>query len=181
MLFADRHQTLCPQLGEQSNPGLGWVWGLSLSPPSLSWYLHYLGNAGCHLPIPPSKMVAIAPRHTLQGSPGPAGTAALLSVLSQLAVPTPASRGILYIFRIGNGERGKKERKKESLLEGKKKTSHILQVWVFLIPTPVCWKVFSRSQTSNFCIQINCILQTLAISNPLLSSWFSLWKSHINL
>lgn len=66
--------------------------------------------------------------------------------------------------------RERKKRKKESLLEGKKKTSHILQVWVFLIPTPTCWKVFSRSQTSNFCIQINCILQTLAISNPLLSS-----------
>lgn len=65
-------------------------------------------------------MVAIAPRHTLQGSPGPAGTAALLSVLSQLAVPTPASRGILYIFRIGNGERGKKERKK-AYWRGKKK------------------------------------------------------------
>lgn len=88
-------------------------------------------------------MVAIAPRHTLQGSPGPAGTAALLSVLSQLAVPTPASRGILYIFRIGNGERGKKERKK-AYWRGKKKTSHILQVWVFLIPTPVCWKVFFK-------------------------------------
>ena len=67
-------------------------------------------------------------------------------------------------------EREEKKKERKPIGGEKKKTSHILQVWVFLIPTPVCWKVFSRSQTSNFCIQINCILQTLAISNPLLSS-----------